>query len=144
MARFEGRYPTSYTQASAMLGKRQEKTLDGKATTLRRDSENEVSVRYHFTDIVTFQANGEIILRNGGHATKTTKDKINSCLVDGWHVVAIARSWYLGRKGEIYNFAWDMQIAPDGTVSHIKTGETVPAVRVTSLTPSQIPAPLRA
>ena len=42
--------------------------------------EDDIAVRLHYTDVVTFKCDGDIVLSSGGFHTRTTKDRINQYL----------------------------------------------------------------
>jgi len=68
------------------------------------------AIRYHWTDIVTFHANGDITLRNGGHYTSSTKTNINSfSRVLVWQKDF---SWYVTLNGRKLPFRDGMRIDP--------------------------------
>lgn len=54
-------------------------------TYLIRRSDEEIAVRLHATDVVTFHADGSIDIGTGGWNTVTTKDRINAyCAIRVW------------------------------------------------------------
>lgn len=58
-------------------------------------SRPEWRLRFHRTDILTFDRNGLVTINTGGWRTVTTKDRLNKFLPEGFHVAQRARQWYL-------------------------------------------------
>lgn len=87
----------TYEQATAWLGRRDERTLYLRATRLHRRSASTIAVRYHETDVVTYQADGWITLRTNGWYTNTTMSRMEQ-----FAPVAIARRgrWWLYTRPE--------------------------------------------
>jgi len=68
-----------YTDAETHLRGRAQLRLPGKATTLYRLDARQIAVRYHETDVVTYNGdNGIVAIRSGGWATMTTSSKIHT------------------------------------------------------------------
>jgi len=67
----------------------------GNNTYLQRIGENAIALRLHNTDVVTYYADGSIVLDSGGWKTPTTKDRINMGLPGGWQVYQDKGIWYL-------------------------------------------------
>lgn len=65
-----------YQEAIEKLGNRESRKLDNNTYLQRRDAST-VAVKLHDTDVVTFRANGAVILSSGGWRTPTTKARIN-------------------------------------------------------------------
>ncbi len=106
--------PTTYADASALLGPKDERKI-GHNTTLHRPFSRSdfLAVRFYRTNIVTFYANGWIRLNSGGYRTVTTKERINRYLSAGYSVFQHDRNWYLG--------------LPDGTRVDFAEGMLIPA-----------------
>jgi hypothetical protein len=68
----------NYAQADAYLGRKAERPLPGRATRIRRVNDSTIAIRYHDTDVVTYQADGSALLNTGGWRTLTTKDRMNT------------------------------------------------------------------
>ena len=51
--------------------------LKGNTVVYRTESENSVCIRFHETDILKFDADGNVTLDSGGYRTQTTKDRLN-------------------------------------------------------------------
>lgn len=66
----------SYNEAIEKLGNRESRKLENN-TYLKRRSETKIAVQLHNTDVVTYCADGTVILNSGNWKTITTKDRIN-------------------------------------------------------------------
>jgi hypothetical protein len=87
--------PSSYWQASSLLGKRESRTICCN-TSLERLNEDTIALRYHSTNVVTFHLDGRIVLRSGGWETVTTKDRMNRCLRNsGYSVFQKKFQWFV-------------------------------------------------
>lgn len=89
----------NYTEASALL-KTARVQANGKKinnnTYVVVDGEN-VAIRLHETNVVTFTQDGTIILNSGTWRTITTKDRMNIALRDqGVQITANKGLWYIG------------------------------------------------
>lgn len=85
-----------------------------------RLQENEVIVKFHYTDIATIQMDNTIILNSGGYQTFTTKDRFNKILNHTpFRIYQELGIWYIRnyQTNEIYGYADNMRINPDNTVS---------------------------
>ena len=67
----------NYQTAFAFLEGRQRRKLVNNTWLEVRDGET-IAVRYHKTDVVTYKADGKIILNSGGWQTVTTKERLNA------------------------------------------------------------------
>jgi len=81
--------------------------------TFEYECDDERRIRLHHTDIVTYKANGNIVLNTGGWQTVTTKDRINK---EGFCIWQEKRVWYLSHGGETYIYQDGMTLKPDGSV----------------------------
>jgi hypothetical protein len=77
----------NYQQAAAQLiGRcRDRRKLANNTHLVRRDTD-EIAVRLHATDVLTFFADGRIRVNTGGYHTVTTVDRINAFLPGPWRV----------------------------------------------------------
>lgn len=69
----------SYADAATYLGKKRDRPAGysrGRTRIVRLDADT-VAVRLHDTDIVTYHADGRIVLKTGGWKTATTKARMN-------------------------------------------------------------------
>lgn len=65
-------------------------------TRLIRRSEDEIAVRLHETDVITYHRNGNRTLNSGGWLTVTTKERINGYLgLNGLKVASDRGQWFL-------------------------------------------------
>ena len=91
--------PTTYESALALA--RKARSLDkGKPvannTRLYIDGDD-VRMRLHATDVVTFHADGSLTLRAGGWYTVTTKDRIHSALAGPLVLMSRKGRWYVAQ-----------------------------------------------
>lgn len=71
-------YPRDFKTANEMLQGRNQmsRRLPGRETYLERRGDD-IALRFHNTDVVTFRPNGQIVLNSGGWRTNTTKDRMS-------------------------------------------------------------------
>jgi hypothetical protein len=93
-----------YEGWSAVLGDRQSARI-GHNTTLERrstaffpadptrEAADAIAVRLHSTDVVTFFADGRIMLNSGGWQSVTTKQRMNAVLPQRFRVFAKDFAW---------------------------------------------------
>lgn len=110
----------SYQEAEVKLGNRESRKLENN-TYLQRRGDN-IAVKLHATDVVTYRPDGKIVLDSGGWRTVTTKDRINRYApINLWQDKG---QWYVGKNWNrppqaIY--ADGMVIEPNGKLSGCKT-----------------------
>jgi hypothetical protein len=81
-------------------------------TYLIRRSSEEIAVRLHSTDVITFHSDGRIDIATGGWDTVTTKDRINSfCAVRVWSEHGYM---FASHSGQEIAFSGSARIMPDG------------------------------
>ena len=84
----------SYQEAQELLGSRESRKLENN-TYLQRRGDN-LAVRLHATDVVTYRPDGKIILNSGGWRTVTTKDRINKYApINLWQDKG---QWFIGQN----------------------------------------------
>ncbi|MCX5884332.1 MAG: hypothetical protein NT096_00205 [Proteobacteria bacterium] len=76
---------------------------------------NDIAVRLHHTDILTFKPDGSIILDTGGWETVTTKARMNEYL-DRPRIGSERGVWMISSGGIDYFYENGMTIKPDGTI----------------------------
>jgi len=76
------------------------------------------SIRLHYTDILTFKNNGEIILNSGGWNTNTTKDRLNHYLPSNMFIYQKNFIWYLRINDKDYLFKDNMRIKNDKVLNY--------------------------
>lgn len=76
---------------------------------------NDIAVRLHHTDILTFKPDGSLILDTGGWETMTTKARMNEYL-DRPRVGSERGVWTVSAGGIEYFYEDGMTIKPDGTI----------------------------
>lgn len=90
-------------------------------TYLKRRRNDELAVRLHNTDILTFHKDGRIELYTAGWNTVTTRGRMNEFLPKGWSVWSEHNYMFIGRGGwgnAIAAFTgYGVTIENDGTVS---------------------------
>lgn len=109
-------YPTTYEQARCLLGTRDRFKL-GNNTTLEARPRGAFAVRLHYTDVVTFHADGRVTLDSGGWQTPTTRDRFRAC---GFRVYTAGG---VARIGDVA-FRDGLTLWPNGNV----TGHAGPAL----------------
>ena len=81
-----------------------------RATTISRDPDGVLRVRYHSTNVVTVYPNGRIVLDTGGWRTATTKLRMNQASNElglGFQVYQQDGKWYVAIDGHILEFTRD-------------------------------------
>lgn len=63
-------------------------------TYAERRGDGEIAIRLHATDILTFHADGSVGVDTGGWHTRTTKDRLNEYLPNGYRIVQDRSQWY--------------------------------------------------
>jgi hypothetical protein len=99
---------TTYAAASERLGARDSRKVGANTYLQRRDTGQEIALKLHKTDVVTFQPDGGIRLDSGGWTTSTTKDRMS------W-VIPISQDkgrWFVMRD---IPYADGMVVYPDGS-----------------------------
>lgn len=108
----------NYSLLNDKLGNRSSKRLGGRATYAIRKGKKSIAIRYHNTDVLTFNENGTIKVDSGGFMSPTTKERINSYLppyaprlyqsnsVWNWHrngkrPVTFANGDVIGKRGAV-------------------------------------------
>lgn len=76
---------TDYRSAVRFLGSRERRKL-AHNTWVEHICPDAVAIRYHQTRIITYLADGSIILNNGGWDTVTTRDRLNLFTPSGIHI----------------------------------------------------------
>lgn len=86
--------PTTYVEAQRALNGRRSRTLANNTTAIDYGS-GVIALKLHATDVVTFTADGRIILNSGGWQTVTTQSRLNHVLRAHGYTVGSngARSW---------------------------------------------------
>jgi hypothetical protein len=70
--------PNSFQAAETFLSNKSARPVKGKRSTqVVRLSPDEIALRYHGTSVVTWNRNGDVILRTNGWHSVTTKARIN-------------------------------------------------------------------
>jgi hypothetical protein len=109
-----------------LTGRCQEGRNIANNTRLERRGDN-IALRYHFTDIVTYHPDGSMTLDSGGWRTVTTKERINWALPRGIHLRQDKGVWFVGSSwfdnGTPY--ADGMRIGPRGGITG--AGKDTPA-----------------
>jgi hypothetical protein len=108
----------TYQEAQAELGKRDSRKI-GNNTYMRREGE-EIKVKYHNTDIVTYRSNGDIVLDTNGWMTSTTKERLNKYTPRDVHIWQENSVWYVAAG--IDGYYWESQagrvVFQDGLIIH--------------------------
>jgi len=98
-----GRHVHNWFSADTFLGKRSRRSLANNTTVYRvrfnargdvmPEGERSIAVKLHGTEIIVYDLDGTIKLSSGGWHTKTTLQRINALLPDGYHVTQKAFRW---------------------------------------------------
>lgn len=96
----------------------QTREVRGVATSIRSDGEW-THVRYHATDVVSFNAH-EVVLRSGGWETATTKLRMNQA----------SHQFNLGYTVYQHKHEWFVMSIADRSVQPFRDGMTVPRIPV--------------
>ena len=67
----------SYADAATYLGNKTDRPAGKKNTRVRRIDADTIGIVLHNTYVVTYHADGRIVLKTGGWKTVTTKQRIN-------------------------------------------------------------------
>lgn len=105
--------PKNYEIANSILRSRDSRKLRYE-THLERRGEN-IVVRHHATDIVTYMPTGDIVLTTGGWMSRTTKDRLND--YSPAYVFSDKGLWILVYRDREYGYSDGITLHPDGTVS---------------------------
>jgi hypothetical protein len=97
--------PRNFYGAQTMLGNRESRKVGHNTYLIRRG--DDVAVRYHNTDVVTFHADMTATLRNGGWDTVTTRKRFKAC---GFSVYRDRGETYVGQAPKV--------ISANGDYSH--------------------------
>lgn len=68
-----------------------------------------ISVRLHYTDIITVKPDDTLTVDNGGYQTKVTLTRLNDYLPSGWRIYTHRHTWYwhlYGHNDEDANPGW--------------------------------------
>ncbi len=83
----------TYERCKMLCGAKQCKRI-AHNTDVNREWNGEYTVRFHGTSILTFRANGDVVLSSGGFKTVTTKQRLNALspvrvrqTKGEWHVI---------------------------------------------------------
>ena len=105
----------SKSVCEGLLGNKYHKAVPSiRETWVHKYPAGSITIEYHRTEVVTFLANGGIILNSGGWLTTTTKARINAALHNtGWRVWQDGGVWYVGSvpKNAKYIFTDGMEVS---------------------------------
>lgn len=114
--RYQG--PETYNEAMRFLDGADSRVWNGlRSTRFHLVGENStqegVAMEYHYTDVVTWLKNGDIIIDSGGWETNTTKHRLGAVT----RVWQDDGGWYFEHGGVTYDFARGAVLHPDGSVT---------------------------
>ena len=92
-------------------------TVGKVATSVKRDEQGTLTVRYHWTDVVTVTAKGKITLNHGGYMTHTTKTRMNQTSFQfglGFQVYQKDFHWFVAIDGHVIDFDHNPLVIRDG------------------------------
>jgi hypothetical protein len=149
-----------YREAADFLDGREVRKIAHNTYLERRPTGSAITVRFHFSDIVTYTPEGSTILDSHGYRTFTTKDRINDFCPEGFGVYQDHGAWYLWRRAQAdraeskWGFADGLVIDRDGNVTGAESAEAQAAAKalgrrirdyargyVKALQAGEIPAP---
>lgn len=106
----------NYTEANIKLGNRASRKL-GNNTYLQRRGEN-IAVRLHGTDVLTFRPDNSVVYDSGGWKTPTTKDRLNGYGAAGFYVWQERGVWTLHNRtrNKVWLYEDGMVITKRGAV----------------------------
>lgn len=90
-----------FNEANNILGNKKSKKLKNNTYLIRTD--NDIVIKLHNTNIITFKSNGDIILTSGNWRTQVTKDRINE-YADGFVLTIKNGIWILCKGNNKYIF----------------------------------------
>ena len=108
---------TSFAQADAVLTGRSKDRRQVANNTFAERRGEDIAIKYHATDVVTYHPDGSMTLNTGGYQTYTTKDRFNR--FTPFRVHSIKGRWF---------------VADDSG--------SIPFVNGATLTPGNLPAPV--
>jgi hypothetical protein len=115
--KFSPSHESPFLDANRFLGSRKNQALRNHTSLVRRDSA--IAVKYHDTDIVTYNQDGTIVLDNGGWYTTSTCERVTLYNPLGYVCIVQGTWWYHpAEKGlterTAYEYENGMTLQPDG------------------------------
>ena len=101
--------PKSYEECKNLLNGKVEMKLGNNTKLVHSVQAGAFAIKLHNTEVVCFYVDGTVQIQNGGHQTKTTKDRINQFIPRG-HVFQRNYNWYYHHDGKDFPFQNDMLI----------------------------------
>ena len=114
-------FSTRYAELDARLTGRCAQSRKVANNTYLERRGDDIAVRLHATDVVTFHADGTVTLDSGGWLTVTTKARMNEWLPGGVYVGSIKGRWFLLYHGGTH----DAVPYADGLVLDLETLDVV-------------------
>ncbi len=90
-------------QDAKLTGRNQQSRKIDNNTYLQRRNDD-IVIKLHDTDIITYRPNGDTILNSGGWRTNTTKERINSNLDNDYRLIQDKSIWYLVKYHSTNNY----------------------------------------
>lgn len=90
--------PSTYRDYDRYLGSRNSKRL-AHNTSVRRDPDGKIIIRYHWTDIAVLWPDESILVRTGGFDTRTTIARINTILGNRAYIYSMRRKYHVVING---------------------------------------------
>ena len=109
-------YVNNYNEAKCYLskGRNKEQRTIGNNTTIENRPDN-ISVKYHDTDIVSYFPDGKTKINTGGWKTSTTKERLNN--FTNISIYQKKGIWYVINNSKEYFYKDGMTINKDGSIS---------------------------
>jgi len=101
--------PCSYVSAEKFLNGKNSKNVRGKkATKVARITTECIGLFYHDTPVVTWNCNGNTVLRTNNYRSVTTKRRINQAISGS--VFQKNHKWYYSKDGNVVPFQEGMWV----------------------------------
>lgn len=84
----------TYQEVAAKLGSRMSRKV-GNNTYLMRIDDDTIALKLHYTNVVTYKADGCFRLNSGGWRTVTTKERMNRWTPSGFSIYQKKWNWYI-------------------------------------------------
>lgn len=79
----------------AVLGSRQGLKIANNTHLERASNGEAITIRLHYTQIVTYWRNGAIVVNSGGYRSTTTKARMNTVLPQRFGIFQKAHEWFV-------------------------------------------------
>jgi hypothetical protein len=119
-----------YVSANAQLtGRCKNSRKIANNTYLQRRGNDDIAVRLHSTDVVTFHKNGDITVSTGGWNTVTTKDRIQRYTPSSWRVWSESGYMFIRTQAGEWNFNGSVRVKANGKANGISAEKARAGIR---------------